>query len=80
MSFANGNPVTERSQIPIDDVESTATVVVSTGDGTRFHRRAEWPVFTTACKVEFSQPTREISMSRAIEEGYTPCENPDCFR
>lgn len=79
MSSHNATPVANPSHSQLADVEPPATVVVSTGDGTRFHRLPEWPVFTTACKIDFTQPTRELSLSQAIEEGYTPCDISDCF-
>lgn len=63
----------------MDDVDPDATVIVSTGDGERFHRPPEWQVFATACKTEFSRETREIDLARAIEEGFTPCDSPGCF-
>lgn len=79
MSSSNRTPTAEPSQHSIGDVEADTTVIVSTGDGERFHRLPEWHVFTTACRTEFALPIREVSVSQAVEEGYTPCDITDCF-
>lgn len=78
MSSSDSGVPTERLQRLTGDAETT--VIVSTGvDGTRFHRLPEWTVFTTACRTEFAQGVREVSVEQAVDEGYTPCDIPHCF-
>ena len=54
------------------------TVVVSSGIGERFHR-PNGLGYDTACKTEFKYEGRYISVSEALEEGFTPCAKYGCF-
>jgi hypothetical protein len=57
------------------DVDLAATVVVSTGDGTRFHRPGD-PLFVTACRTAFDSPTSGFPSRRPSARGSPPAGRP----
>ena len=59
-------------------IDPQMMVVVPTGGGTRFHR-PDGIGFIVACKTEFGQPVEEVPVSKARENGFTPCKKPACF-
>lgn len=65
---------------PDDDaaLDPDETVVVSSGIGERFHR-PDGLGYDTACKTEFKYATRYLTVSEALEEGFTPCAKVGCF-
>lgn len=84
MSSSSENPprdVSNDFRDQVGDVDIDSTVVVSTGEGARFHRppRFRQLGFETECKVRFTRPAREIPLSKAVEQGYTPCDIGCCF-
>lgn len=60
------------------ELDPDETVVVSSGIGERFHR-PDGLGYDTACKTEFKYSGRYISLSQALEEGFTPCAKYGCF-
>ncbi len=60
------------------ELDPDETVVVSSGIGERFHR-PDGLGYDTACKTEFKYSGRYITLSQALEEGFTPCAKYGCF-
>lgn len=64
----------------IEAIELNAddTVVVSSGMGEQFHRPNSI-TYDTNCKTNFKHPAETMTVSEAIQKGYTPCGKPGCF-
>lgn len=60
------------------DLDPDDIVVVSSGMGERFHR-PDSITYDTACKTDFKRPPETMSVSEAIQKGYTPCGKFGCF-
>ena len=60
------------------ELDPNETVVVSSGIGERFHR-PNGLGYDTACKTDFKYSGRYITLSEALEEGFTPCAKYGCF-
>jgi len=60
------------------DFDPSMPVIVSNGEGGRFHR-LDGPGFVTACKTAFVNPTEQVTVTEARSRGFEPCEKPGCF-
>lgn len=78
MESSNGKTTVQSSSSASADLGPTATVVVATGGGTRYHR-PNGLGFETRCKTSFTRPVQSVVLAEAVEEGFTPCRKPGCF-
>ena len=60
------------------DLDPDAIVIIASGHGKRFHRPNSLG-FETICKTGFRYPVQKVPLSKAIEEGFTPCAKSACF-
>lgn len=65
--------ITEAIGLNADDI-----VVISSGIGQRFHRPNSI-TYDTNCKTSFKHPAEKMTVSEAIQKGYTPCGKTGCF-